>query len=243
LAAALSCLAAALVACSDRQVVPGGWGPLRLATADTLCPDIAGDYQLETVARIASLVDEYESDALLLSLSAGMSGRVELSERAMTSLRIEGDVNRGVELTLVYAHDSMPPRDTVRLRRTLSYACEGGWLRLRTVTVPPRDVDAPRDDSNLTVRERVLSIAGGAKGSLVGRMTTTRMVEFPIWCGDGCKGIPLPWTATKRTTWMRLLNVADDPTSLDMSDPRERQLDDRLRQEERRLEMGLPSRN
>ncbi len=227
-----------LAGCGTSVAAPSGWGPLRTAV-DTLCPNLQGAYEAATEARLSSLSDQDDTETLTLSLIAGSGFAAGNPETMPGSLEISGDAN---EELLVEVSGTGAAPEVLRSRRTLDYTCKDGWLSLRNVAVPPRDLASPTTASDKPVRSRELFLVGGANGSLVGRLVVTRMSEFTVWCGDGCKGIGLPWTATRRTTWMRLPRLGDDASSGPRT-WRDSERDKRVRLEEQRLESGLPNRD
>lgn len=75
---------------------------------------------------------------------------------------------------------------TVVCSGTGSAACRDGWLEL------PREYADP------------IRLTRGADGSLLGEAGQLQTYDIPIWCGDGCKDLPIPtgtYTATLR--WPR----------------------------------------
>ncbi len=72
-----------------------------------------------------------------------------------------------------------------------------------------RDDPLFRDLSGEGYKE--LYVARDSAGNLVARQVTATYLEFPVWCGDGCKGIPLPWTFRTRSSWSAVDRW--DPTS------------------------------
>lgn len=125
-------------------------------------------------------------------------------------------------------------RDTVALRRGADYGCGDGWLR-------PRGADAmfdavPYDDAGHRANRDEFQVAIDEAGHWVGRRTATTWDEFAVWCGDGCRGVPLPWTIRHHVRWSLLAAPGDDvPDTPHARDAQQRMLD-----EERRLEYGDP---
>lgn len=80
------------------------------------------------------------------------------------------------------------PEARLTIVRGRDYECARGWVTAdRVVHDPGPDRSRPRPDTVIgTVR-----IARDKKGYLVFNGRYPEAVEYPIWCGDGCKGIPL----------------------------------------------------
>jgi len=83
---------------------------------------------------------------------------------------------------------TLAPREVHTLKRRAHYTCTGGWLRFdRVVHDPGPDLMNPRPDTVIgDVRLR-----RGSNGSLVARADYKDEKELMLWCGDGCRGIPL----------------------------------------------------
>jgi len=83
---------------------------------------------------------------------------------------------------------------------TGDYFCEEGWLQLSNSSIPnlwDTDMTTPQ----FLPRRHALRIAPGANKALVARLDFIDFEEFTVWCGDGCKGFPLPWTFKTRSAW------------------------------------------
>lgn len=215
-------LVAALVACgfgpSDalpRGVVLRATPPAADSTLD--CPRLDGSYWVERRLIWGTLV----------------RGRLSDDQRrvAWSVLRVEGDATRGLDLVV----SSAGRHDTVRVERGRDYDCASGWL------VPRAEIrlgDLPEEDSlrfaNDPKHQRFeFGIAGDTTGALVGRLRTMSYAQFDVWCGDGCRGFPLPWTFEHRVDWEFLGPTTRPPAGVPDDD-----VNRRLAAEERALELG-----
>lgn len=212
-------------ACSKTPGMPRAWGPLRLA-ADSACPRVYGSYD-------ASDRDFAHVVATQYLPFDSLRGRLDAMSLAMdedSSLTVIGWVN----------HE---PIDTVRLRKGRDFTCADGWL----VPSYPQWLPSYADDS-LAARARgagrtSMMLATGDAGALIGRLDHHTYDEFTVWCGDGCKGIPLPWTWRTSHRWYRAAVV--NPAlhiATDVAEPARPMsaADRRLAEEEARLERGEP---
>lgn len=82
------------------------------------------------------------------------------------------------------------------------YYCEDGWLQLRSDFSEDR-FDAEVAGEGFYPRRRKILVTANAASALVTRYDRTDYDELTVWCGDGCTGIPLPWTFETRSTWSR----------------------------------------
>ncbi|MEP7384682.1 MAG: hypothetical protein ABI910_23630 [Gemmatimonadota bacterium] len=80
------------------------------------------------------------------------------------------------------------------------YYCADGWLQIGNRDLPTT-WDADVVSESYRPNRRAMRIAPGMDGALVARLDLIRNDEITIWCGDGCKGIPIPWTWETRSTW------------------------------------------
>lgn len=94
----------------------------------------------------------------------------------------------------------------------------------------------PYDAAGNKANRDAFAIAMDGEGNLVGRRTAVTYDEFAVWCGDGCRGFPLPWTYREHIVWSTLR----PPTTDRPPEPRLSATDRRLSEEERRLEWGDP---
>jgi hypothetical protein len=207
-------------ACSRTPGMPDGWGPLRFA-ADSSCPRVSGTYD-------ASDRDFSHIVATQFLPYDTTRGTVE-----SISLALEDDSTLSV-----IAWVDREPRDTVRLHAHREFECGDGWLEPR---YPRSFPNSASDDAIAHQRQSgrsSLRIAAGAKGALVGRLDHHTYDEFNVWCGDGCKGFPVPWTWRTSHRWYRAA-VVDPRTHQLTESPEAGSLtaqDRRLMREEARLE-------
>ncbi|MBK6454738.1 MAG: hypothetical protein IPF87_01430 [Gemmatimonadetes bacterium] len=119
----------------------------------------------------------------------------------------------GANLETLY----LAPVRSYTLRRGEHYTCKGGWLRVdRIVHDPGPDRNNPRPD---TVVGEVL-LRKGWKGDLVAMAKVREAREFTVWCGDGCKGIPLgTWTARTWGRWRSSAVASDGPSPRPWAEP------------------------
>lgn len=215
-------VAFALACRGDGGRMPRDWGPLALGTAEH-CPAVAGRYA-------------YEDSPVAWAL-AGSHVAPDI-ERDLASFELRGAADTALQLIV-------PDGDTMRTVRLIrgsayngDYHCEDGWLHAASRHVSERfDTNVARPD--FVVRRRALRLAPGAKGALIGRFDGTDYSEFTVWCGDGCKGIPLPWTFRTSSVWSMVQpwNAATATRSRRGSGPSS-PVDVRVLAAERRLEYG-----
>lgn len=86
------------------------------------------------------------------------------------------------------------------------YECDGGWLVAdRLVHDPGPDRDRPRPDT--VIGTVAMAVDRGRRLVLHSRFPEA--LEFALWCGDGCRGIPLgTWTQHE---WGRLEPASAPP--------------------------------
>lgn len=148
--------------------------------------------------------------------------------RTWSSVELSGHPDVALQMV---ATDSDGQQDTVMFRPGQDYDCDTGWLR-------PRDVDelnqwpSPRPRDGRSRRHDFL-IASAKHGVLVGRHDIMSFEEFAVWCGDGCKGFPLPWTIRHHESWSILGDVNTPIPGEPVTE-----LQERIAREERRLEQG-----
>lgn len=101
----------------------------------------------------------------------------------------------------------LKPVESHALRRGRDYTCGGGWLRVdRLVHDPGPDRNNPRPD---TVIGEV-HVRKGWKGELVARSEFDEDLEFSVWCGDGCQGVPIGnWTMHAWGRWQEASPASD----------------------------------
>ncbi len=176
-------------ACSDTPGMPSSWGPLRFA-ADRACPRVYGTY------------DASDEDFAYIIARRHLPYDSTRGPVESMSLVLDGD-----SVLTVIAWVDLQPRDTVLLRRGREFGCADGWLKPTFPRwLPSDDGDSPEARSERAGR-REFAVATGAKGALVGRLDHHTYDEFTVWCGDGCKGFPIPWTWRTAHHWHRAEQV------------------------------------
>ncbi len=210
-----------LTACSKTPGMPSGWGPLRFAS-DSACPRVYGTY------------DASDDDFAYIIARRHLPYDTTRGHVASMSLVLEDD-----SLLTVIAWVDLIPRDTVVLHRPRDFQCGDGWMQPAFPDWLPGDAgDSPAARARRTGR-RDIRIATGAKGALVGRLDHHTYDEFAVWCGDGCKGFPIPWTWRTAHQWHRAV-VVDPKVKRVAPPPPVTPLDARLLREEAILEGRLP---
>jgi hypothetical protein len=182
--AAIAILASACV--GDTVGTPRGWGPLALGEGPH-CPAVAGRY-FDTSQPIAVLLAAHPVG---MSTSPDEWAWFELSGVADTSLSVTVALQDGTE-------------QTGRLRRGSpsggDYYCEDGWLHIANRNISNQfDDDAENTESR--PNRRAMRVAKTLDGALVARLDFVSYSEVTVWCGDGCKGFPVPGTSRTRSQW------------------------------------------
>jgi len=182
-----------LAACAFSD--PGAPRNMRLGEARTdtrpgTCPQVAGTYRVEenVLGQVIGNKRAYESR--------------NAPWQYLTVLQ-EGDSL----LRFVYA---APGRaDTTLLRQPGDFSCNtgwieprGGWERLQPVERDPNDGRSLRQE---------FRIASEQSGALVGQVIERRFRELTVWCGDGCRGFPIPGTGRRTVTYSRLGDSLSPP--------------------------------
>lgn len=177
-----------LAACDrDTRDMPRDFGPLTLGK-DWRCPAIAGRYAYGGEPASWYLAGRFRE--------YGDSTPIEfftLDGTADTALHIGIGLLDGRVITKVLRKGTQYAGD---------YYCEDGWLRLQPGALSDR-FDAEVASEGFFPRRRELLLATGRESALVARYDRTDYEELTVWCGDGCRGIPLPWTFETRSTWSR----------------------------------------
>ncbi|MEO7361677.1 MAG: hypothetical protein ABI120_15205 [Gemmatimonadaceae bacterium] len=213
----------------DTDGLPHKWGPLARAATDR-CPNVAGRY-FDTSAPISWM----------------LAGRYVPRDRGTADLEyfeLFGSADTALVATAV-TRDSVTY--TAHLTKgspyTGDYFCEDGWLQLSNSSIPNL-WDADITASQFFPRRHAFRVAPGANKALVARLDFIDFEEFTVWCGDGCKGFPLPWTFETHSTWSRARAWNADGVS-SYEDGVEQQgtqlpafMNDRLAREEQALENG-----
>lgn len=175
-----------LAACGSRDGLPREFGPLALAKGEN-CPAIAGRY--------------IDSSAPVARMLAGRFIPYDSTNAEWDSFELTGSADTGFVVTVRYLDGE---ERTGRARKGGGYRgdyyCEDGWLQVGDRNLPHvwDDEVAP---ASFRANRRALRVAPGRDGALVARLDLISYDELVIWCGDGCKGIPLPFTWETRSQW------------------------------------------
>lgn len=191
-----------------RDAAPGRWAAITLDTIDPGSPihlrlirDVADMSRLAKDFRTMS-PDRYDAWRRVASTDPNRMGR---SDRAFAEELAE--LGPSPEHVVTYSGG----------------LCGDGWLRFKEVAW---GVHVPQDaDRSADQRKQGLAFGIDADGALLVREEVEYRYEFPIWCGDGCKGIP--YSTKSRVRWAKLART-DPPkawqwqsTPLAQDDPRE----------------------
>ncbi len=187
-----------LTACSAQtDGMPSAWAPVSKGV-DASCPNIDGRHE--------RWVTEGGPDPIFPAL---FGPKMPSAERAMqwTEFTIRSDGERGFTAEVEFSDGSV---DTVQVARGSDYQCRDGWLVAPvSYGVIDGEADVPRDQLALRPDTREVAIARGREQSLVARLETRQEYQLDLWCGDGCKGVKLPWKTKRAVVWSRLLATVD----------------------------------
>ena len=210
--------ALAATACGHRFGEPDG---LRLGRTDAAgtaatCPPIAGTF-------------EYADNDLAFAMTRMLPW--EARQRPWWTVTVTGSADSAMVLAL---HRFDGSHDTVTVRIGNAYVCTGGWLR--PANAGEMFAGRPYDAEGNRANRNDFDIAVDGDGDLVGRRTATTYDQFDVWCGDGCRGFPLPWTFRDHVVWSTLA----PPDGTVPRTPHERDVNRRASEESHRLEWGDP---
>ncbi len=221
----LATVVATLTACGDRVTVPRTYGPLDLGEADH-CAIVNGRFDVQEPLVRWAVVER----VLPFDSTRGPIEAFSLLGNADQSLRL-------------LAWSDGRARDTVRLQRDRDYRCSERRVVLDLPTALPADVhDAPVLPGERQTRAYRLALALGAEGALTAELSHETFVGFPVWCGDGCRYLPVPFSRHTSHEWTRVYPLPEDgkPFPRRRVTAREQRQGDRLLEEERALEEGRP---
>lgn len=208
--------------------MPSGWGPLRFA-ADSSCPQVYGTYGMDN------------ADVAYLLVGGHLPYDTTRGPVESVSLVLEDD---SVLTAIAWVDQS--PRDTVLLFSGRDFHCGDGWLKPTFPQWLPGDAgDSPEARARRSGRREFMVVVG-SKGALVGRLDHHTYDEFTVWCGDGCKGFPIPWTWRTSHGWYRAEQVdpmvkRERPAVIEPMTAREARLRRKLEKEEREASYGPDS--
>ncbi|MEQ1684509.1 MAG: hypothetical protein ABL916_12735 [Burkholderiaceae bacterium] len=158
--------------------LPANW-PALAPVAKGQCPDVSGTFQ------------PTDDDVLATLLGVAARGdSIELSRDAagVLGIALRGEPAAGPDAT----------RSAIKGRE--SYACEDGWLQMRSPApfAPFRrwaERDEPHVASSINLRKNLA-------GDLVVRKDRSGTRGMAVWCGDFCKVLPLPFSQKTRNEWV-----------------------------------------
>jgi hypothetical protein len=170
----------------DPDDVPRAYGRLVLGEEER-CPSVAGRY-----------FDSSEPITAMLVTAATNRGMGE-ADIAWFEITPKGDSTLLVELMY---RDSTSVRG--QLKRAGQYAgdyfCENGWLKVGDHRIP-QTWDAEMKSGDFFPRRHQFQVAPNRDGALVARLLFIDYEQFDVWCGDGCKGFPIPGTFEFKEQW------------------------------------------
>lgn len=200
------------------------------------CPSVAGRY-FDTSEEITAML-----------VKAALRNRSSEADIAWFTLSQPGDSTLSVQITYI---DSVTASGYLKQGSPYEgdYYCENGWLKIGDHRIPPTwDGDVKVGD--FFPRRHDFQVAPNRDGGLVARLLFTDFEQFDVWCGDGCKGFPIPGTFEFKEQWsMAEAYDPDLPPPASRKRERERQRTlaeleeakkDRVWQEEQLLENGPP---
>ncbi len=213
--------------------MPRAWPKVVLA-ADPNCPTVAGRY--------------FDSSEPISMLMAKRRVPYDSTDADWAYFELAGNADQGLTVKVVY-RDSVSTTGSLRKGDAWSgdYYCEGGWLRIPDGNFPTQwDQDMKTGD--FFPKRHAMQIAPNANGALVARVDFTDYDEITVWCGDGCKGIPIPGTFATKSVWT-MAEKFDPELPVPVARARQQIIDqdeaalaqaktDRLYQEEQALENG-----
>lgn len=178
-----------LAGCGDYADKPTDWPPLDIPKGKG-CPQLAGHYGNDDPLVFLALVTQHLPR--------------EAQSRQWFDVTLSGRVETGLQLQL-----GVPGSEgerTIRLQPAAE-ACHDGWLQL---SWPSRLIghDNPLFRELQGEGYKELFVARDSAGNLVARQVTARYLEFPVWCGDGCKYLRIPFTRSEVVRWRRLSAMA-----------------------------------
>jgi hypothetical protein len=190
-----------------------------VAPTDTTrhCPVVGGEYWVQRELTWNRLIQPALSD--------------DQRRIGWSKVAIAGEPLDSLQLILTAAD----LRATAIVRRGQHYDCASGWIVPRG-TIMRADLseeDSIRSMNDPKHHDYSLAIAGDTTGSLIARVRILAWSQFDVWCGDGCKGIPLPWSIERRTRWEYLGSTQRLPLGVPDDD-----IGRKVAAEERALELG-----
>jgi hypothetical protein len=211
-----------LAACG-KELVPRGFGPLALGE-ENHCAIVNGRFDtVEPIVRwaVVDRVLPYDSTR----------GPVE-------AFSLLGNADQALRLI---AWSRGERRDTVHLVRNRHYRCSERRVVLDLPERLPDDIGDPSPTmSGRLVRANRLALAVGAEGALTADYSHETYIGVSVWCGDGCRDVPVPFSSLTVHTWTRVYPYPEDGKAVPprQISPREQRTMDRLAEEEQALTEG-----
>lgn len=177
-------LPALISGCGRDTGYPHDWQPAVIAT-DGLCPDITGTYLIADHVAYQSLAGRHF---------------YEEKKRNWEVMTISGNPQESLQVVLYESRNAARNDKPIKLTKAEHYSCSDGWLQ----SAWPADTrlrDANDSDERGISKE--LSFAKNRAGELVIRTDIQRWHEIAVWCGDGCKYMPIPFTRESTYEWGR----------------------------------------
>jgi hypothetical protein len=155
-----------------------------ITAAENECPDISGTYLI--MDRAGYLV---------------LGGHYEKRPKNWEILNISGNPQQELHIRL---YDGSGATNETHLKRVKDkdYKCQNGFLE----TAWPAEERPNRLDDAIPENygfEKSLSFAKYKTGELVMRTNIRRWKEVSVWCGDGCRYVPIPFTSRTHYKWSR----------------------------------------
>lgn len=183
--ALFSMLVALMLAGCDFPRDQDDWKNVITASANE-CPDIAGTY---------SIADQ---PAYIM-----LGGHYEEQPKDWGTISIAGNPQESLHITLYEAGSGVSSEKPISRIRNKDYQCQEGWL---VTEWPYRVLPTNRAEDGIpndNLFEKSLSFAKNTSGDLVMRTTIRHWQGISVWCGDGCKYIPIPFTSHRLYQWSR----------------------------------------
>lgn len=196
-------LSALFSGCGNHDGYPHDWDAAVTAPAGQ-CPDITGTYLISDRISYATLAGHYEE-----------------TPRTWQVMSLAGNPQVGLEAMVYEINTGTPYEKTIKRSKGTDYQCDDGWLEMPWpggVALTTED-DAPNDNRQMS---KTLSYAKNRAGELVIRTNIARWQAFAVWCGDGCKYVPIPFTRETTYAWSRWSPIAVPayrPSNLPAPDP------------------------
>lgn len=161
------------------------------------CPDITGTYSIMDRAGYLKLGGHYEK-----------------KPKNWAIINISGNAQQELHIRL-YESDSGATNETpIKRVKDEDYSCQNGLLETKW----PAEVRLNRSEDAIPESheyKKSLSFAKSKTGELVMRTNIRHWKGVSVWCGDGCKSMPVPFTSRTRYKWSHWpsADIPDAPTA------------------------------